>query len=350
MCRDGDTSRDLTHPGVKRIGLIAAAAIAILGAATTFPTAAKAQAGGKRIVIGYSTYTVANPAFAGIILGVKSEAKKYGYKFIMANSNNSPSQQISDVESLMSEGANYVVITPYDGTAVAPAVAAAKAHGVPVIALADHIVTPVTATYSMDHAEGGKLAGEEVVKFLTKRYGTPKGNVVDLEGIAGTVAAALREKGFADVLAAYPDIKIVARADGGFNTDQANQVMTTILQGHSKIDAVYGANDAETFGAVAAIKAAGRFVPVGQPGHIFSIGVDGSEPAIVGIRNGSQDATVSQEFIKMGSEMVDNIHAKETGSIPAIPSVVWPLMVINTANIASPEVKAYGIWADQVNQ
>ncbi|MCB8878364.1 sugar ABC transporter substrate-binding protein [Acidisoma silvae] len=350
MIHDGNRTHLQLRLTLKKSPFVAVSFLAILAMTSGNPTKVQAETTNKKVVIGYSTYTVANPAFAGIILGVKSEAKKYGYKFIMANSNNSPSQQISDVESLMSEGANYVVITPYDGTAVAPAVAAAKAHGVPVIALADHIVTPVTATYSMDHAEGGKLAAAEVVKFLTKKYGTPKGNVVDLEGIAGTVAAALREKGFADVLATYPDIKIVARADGGFNTDQANQVMTTILQGHSKIDAVYGANDAETFGAVAAIKAAGRFAPVGQPGHIFSIGVDGSEPAIVGIRNGSQDATVSQEFIKMGSEMVDNIHAKETGSIPAIPSVVWPLMVINTSNIASPEVKAYGIWADQVNQ
>ncbi|MCB8882558.1 sugar ABC transporter substrate-binding protein [Acidisoma cellulosilytica] len=330
--------------------MAAASVAAILCGMTSLSTHAQAQSSTKRLVIGYSTYTVANPAFAGIIMGMKTESKKFGYRFIMANSNNSPSQQISDVESLMSEGANYIVITPYDGTAVAPAVAAATAHHVPVIALADHIVTPVTATYSMDHAEGGKLAAEQVVTFLTKKYGAPKGNVVDLEGIAGTVAAALREKGFADTLAKYPDIKIVARADGGFNTDQANQVMTAILQAHAKIDAVYGANDAETFGAIAAIKAAGRFAPVGQPGHIYAIGVDGSEPAIVGIRNGSQDATVSQEFIKMGIEMTDNIHAKEAGTISTIPSVVWPLMVIDTANIDSPEVKAYGIWADQVKQ
>src|SRR3984885_14168095 len=40
---------------------------------------------GEPITIGYSTYTVSNPAFAGIIQGMKDEAEKFGYKFIVAN-------------------------------------------------------------------------------------------------------------------------------------------------------------------------------------------------------------------------------------------------------------------------
>jgi ABC-type sugar transport system substrate-binding protein len=58
-------------------------------------TQALAADSGKPITIGYSTYTVANPAFAGIIQGMKSEAEKFGYKFLIANSNNSATQQIA---------------------------------------------------------------------------------------------------------------------------------------------------------------------------------------------------------------------------------------------------------------
>jgi ABC-type sugar transport system substrate-binding protein len=105
---------------------------------------------------------------------MKDEAEKFGYKFIVANSNNSAAQQIADVDSLITQGANYIIITPADGAAIGPAVANAMGQGIPVIAGVDHIVAPVTATYSMDHTEGGKLAGEEIVKYLTKKYGTPK--------------------------------------------------------------------------------------------------------------------------------------------------------------------------------
>jgi len=332
------------HSRRKTLTLSASVALLALGLFGAGPAAAA----GNQLTIGYSTYTVENPAFAGIIQGMKEEAEKFGYKFLIANSNNSATQQIADVESLISQGANYVIITPVDGAAVTPAVEHANAAKVPVIAIADSVVAPVTATYSMDHTEGGKLAGEEVVKYLTKKYGAPKGNVVNIQGIAGIVATAQRDKGFVDVLAKYPDIKIVASADGGFNTDKANEVMTAILAAQPDIDVVYGANDAETYGAITAMKAAGRFQPVGSPDHIYAIGIDGSAPGINGIRDGSQDATVSQQFIKMGVLMMDNIHAKETGAAKDIPSVVWPLMVITADNIKSDAVKEYGIWADDV--
>jgi len=341
--RRGNEMRRWSRSG--RAGTTVVTAILAVGLAATQALGAES---GKPITIGYSTYTVSNPAFAGIIQGMKEEAEKFGYKFIVANSNNSAAQQIADVDSLITQGANYIIITPADGAAIGPAVANANSQGIPVIAGVDHIVAPVTATYSMDHTEGGKLAGEEIVKYLTKKYGTPKGNVVDLEGIAGIVAAAQREKGFADVIAKYPDIKVVARADGGFNTDGANAVMTNILPAQPNIDAVYGANDAETYGAITAIKAADRFQPVGKPGHIYAIGVDGSAPGINGIRDGSQDATVSQQFIKMSKMMIDDIHAKETGQAKNIPGIVWPLKVINADNIKSDDVKQYGIWADDV--
>jgi ribose transport system substrate-binding protein len=350
-------SRSSARPAPwRRLGLTTAVAVIGIGTlagcsatgASVGGSGSSSKADDKNVVIGYSTYTVANPAFAGIIQGQEGEAKKFGYKFITANSNGDANQQIADVQNLITQGATYIVITPADGTAIAPAVKAADEAGIPVIAIADGIASPVTATFSMDHTEGGQLAGEAVVAALTKKYGKPQGNVVDLQGIAGTLAAAQRDKGFVDVLAKYPDITIVAKQDGGFDTDKSNAAMATILQAQPKIDAVYGANDAQTYGATAAIKAAGRFKPVGDPGHIYTIGIDGAKPAIDGIRDKSQDATVSQNFVKMGIQMVDAIHDKVSGKISKIESVKWPLIVIDTDNIDSEAVKNYGIWADEV--
>ena len=73
----------------------ATAAVAAILAVGFAATQALAADSGKPITIGYSTYTVANPAFAGIIQGMKSEAEKFGYKFLIANSNNSANQQIA---------------------------------------------------------------------------------------------------------------------------------------------------------------------------------------------------------------------------------------------------------------
>src|ERR1700729_3206497 len=101
-----------------RLGNTAAVtAILAVGLAATQALGADS---GKPITIGYSTYTVSNPAFAGIIQGMKEEAEKFGYKFIVANSNNSAAQQIADVDSLITQGANYIIITPVDGPPATP--------------------------------------------------------------------------------------------------------------------------------------------------------------------------------------------------------------------------------------
>jgi ABC-type sugar transport system substrate-binding protein len=68
----------------------ATAAVTAILAVGFAATQALAADSGKPITIGYS-----NPAFAGIIQGMKSEAEKFGYKFLIANSNNSANQQIA---------------------------------------------------------------------------------------------------------------------------------------------------------------------------------------------------------------------------------------------------------------
>jgi ABC-type sugar transport system substrate-binding protein len=84
-----------------RGGLASTAAVTAILAVGFTATQALGADSGKPITIGYSTYTVANPAFAGIIQGMKAEAEKFGYKFLIANSNNSATQQIADVDSLI---------------------------------------------------------------------------------------------------------------------------------------------------------------------------------------------------------------------------------------------------------
>ncbi|CAN5367330.1 substrate-binding domain-containing protein [soil metagenome] len=323
----------------------AIAAVASLGLA-----GCSAGGGGSddEVIVGYSTYTVSNPAFAGIIKGLQDGADAHGYKLVITDSNLDPNQQVTDVQNLVTQGADYIVITPADAAAIEPGVKAAENAGIPVFAIADTINTEVTATFSMSHEEGGLLAAQEVVEFLTEKYGAPEGKVVNIQGLAGTAAAVGRNDGFVNELANYPDIEIVASQDGGWDTAPANAAMSTILQAQPEIDAVYAANDAEAIGVTAALKDAGRYFPVGDPNHVYLIGVDGAKPAIEDIRAGVQDATVSQNFVKMGTQLVDAIADWRDGTTDKVEDVQWPLLVIRGDNIDSAEVAEYGIWADEV--
>jgi ABC-type sugar transport system substrate-binding protein len=308
------------------------------------PAQAAPAANGK-ITVGYSGYTVSNPFFAGLVKGLENGAKAHGYELITTNANGDPNQQISDVENLLNRGVNYLAINPADGKAIAGAVEEAKKRGIPVFALADTIDAPVDVTLSQDHVKAGSLAVDQIVKAMEKKNGSAAGNVVDIMGMAGSPAANGREKGFKEAVAKNPGLKVIATQDGGWDTSKANAIMTDILQANPDIDAVFCANDAEAVGVSAAIQAAGRFKPIGDKDHIYVIGIDGPKPAIEDIRKGVQDASISQQPVKMSEKMIDLI-ADMAADKTVEKNVEWPSQLITKDNINSPEVKSYGVWAD----
>ncbi|KMY85133.1 Ribose ABC transport system, periplasmic ribose-binding protein RbsB [Candidatus Paraburkholderia calva] len=167
--------------------------------------------------------------------------------------------------------------------------------------------------------------------------------------VVGTTAATDREKGFSNEIAKYPDIKVVARQEGGFDQEKSLNTMTNILQKYLQIDAVFGANDDNTVGAEKAIDNAGRYKPLGDKDHIMIIGADGTAQALSAIRSGKQDATISQNPIRMAAkslQFIADYNAKK--DVPA--NYAWPTMLIDKSNIDSDAVKQYGLWSEEVKQ
>ena len=329
--------------------ILAAVALGMAGLTACAQDAAQpgqaAAADDGTVTVGYSGYTVSNPFFAGLVKGLENGAATHGFELITTNANGDPNQQISDVQNLLNRGVDYLAINPADGKAIAGAVEEAKKRGIPVFALADTIDAPVDVTLSQDHVKAGSLAVDEIVKFLETKNGSASGNVVDIMGMAGSPAANGREKGFKEAVAKHPGIKVIATQDGGWDTAKANAIMTDILQANPEIDAVFCANDAEAVGVSAAIQAAGRMKPIGDKDHIYVIGIDGPKPAIEDIRKGVQDASISQQPIKMSEKMMDLVADMVAGKTVE-KSVEWPSQLITKENINTPEVQEYGVWAD----
>ncbi|KDA04725.1 ATPase [Microbacterium sp. CH12i] len=323
--------------------------------AITATGCASAEQGGSagvaddEIVVGYSGYTLTNPYFAGLIRGLEEGADEYGFRLLQTNSNGDNNTQTSDIQNLVSQGADYIVVSPADASAIVPAVEAAAEAGVTVVGISDTIDSDaVTFTVAMDHVTIGEQSAQGIVDFLTEKYGEPEGEVVEMQGIAGSAAGSDRTEGFDNIISQYPGIKVVTRADGGFDTDKTFQQMSTILQAHPDIDAVMNANDSEAQGSTKAIEAAGLFKPVGDPDHIFVTGNDAPAPAIADIRANRQDMTVASNPIELAKLVMKNIADIEKGE-KITGFVEWPGQIITPANIDSDEVKEYGVWADEVD-
>ena len=328
-----------------KIALVATTAIALAISLAGCSTAAPAE---ESIKVGYSGYTLTNPYFTGLVKGLEEGAKTQGFTLVQTNSNGDPQVQASDIANLVSQGCKYIIISPAQSDALIPAITAAVKAGAIPIAVSDTIPSDlIKFTVAMNHVTIGEQSAQGIVDFLTAKNGSAKGTVIEMQGIAGSPAGADRTTGFNNIISKYPDINVVATADGGFDTDKTFTAMSTLLQAHPGVEAIMNANDSEALGTTKALQAAKLFYPVGDPKHVFVTGNDAPAPAIASIRANEQDMTVSSNPIGMGKLVMANI-AKLIAGGDVSGFVEWAGLVITPSNINSAEVKSYGIWADEV--
>jgi ribose transport system substrate-binding protein len=347
--KSSDTSSGSAASGASDAAAASAPLAAASDAAAGNAGASNAGAGGK-VKIGFSVSTLNNAFFVGLKTGVEKGSKEQGFDLVQTNANGDAQQQVNDALNLLSQGITALVLNPIDSKAIIPAVEKANAMNVPVFTLdRGSDGGKVTSFVASDNVALGQTGAKWIADQLTKRYGSAKGNVVDLIGLVGTTAATDREKGFSDEIAKYPDIKVVARQEGAFDQEKSLNVMTNILQKFPVVDAVFGANDDNTVGAEKAIDNAGRYKPLGDKAHIMVIGADGTAQALSAIRAGKQDATISQNPIEMAAKSLSFIKDyTEKKDVPA--NYAWPTLLIDKSNIDSDETKKYGLWSLQVTQ
>ena len=125
-------------------------------------------------------------------------------------------------------------------------------------------------------------------KFVVEKTGG-KGNIVELQGTAGADPAIERQKGFAEVIAQHPELKIIKSQIADFTPAKGKEVMEALLKSESgNINVVYAHNDDMALGAIQAIEEAGL-----KPGEdILVVSIDGVRGAFEAMLAGKLNASV----------------------------------------------------------
>ncbi|MEU6752899.1 ABC transporter substrate-binding protein [Spirillospora sp. NPDC046719] len=244
---------------------------------------------GKQVTIGFSAPAADHGWTAAIAKNAEAQAKKYkDVTFKPVQPTNDINQQISAVESLISEKVNVLVMLPNDGEQLNQVARKAMDAGIPVINL--DRVFPDKLSYRTwiggDNYGMGVSAGHYIGKKL-KAKGVSNPVIVEIQGIATLPLTQDRSKGFADALKSY-GYSVTAKQDAKFTVETGNQVASNLLQAHKKIDALWNHDDDQGVGVLAAIKQSGRK-------EFFMVGGAGSANAMREIKagNGVLEATVT---------------------------------------------------------
>ncbi len=191
--------------------------------------------------------------------------KKAGFNMIWEQANADESRQVAQVQDLLKRRPAVLVVEPAEQQAATPIEQLATAAHVPLIVVDRSIgVSPPKGEYrqliSIDWTQMGVDYGKVAVAYLTKKYGKPAGNIVEIAGVIGSSPELGLDAGFHQVIQKYPGIKIIANQDGQNARAPGLSIMEDYLTRYpaGKIQLVWAQNDEMGLGALKAINAAGR--------------------------------------------------------------------------------------------
>jgi ribose transport system substrate-binding protein len=274
-------------------------------AAATLATAGQALA--KDLTIGLAVANLQADFFNQIKQSVEAEGKAKGIKIITVDAQGNSSTQVSQIEDLITRQVDALIYIPAGATAAGVPVRAAKAAGIPVIAVDRNAPDAPGDTFIASDSVAGAQALAEYVGKVTQG----KGRVAILQGQIGTTPENDRAKGFEQGLAKFPGLKIVAQQPAEWAQDKGFAVAQDMLQRDPTINVFFGRADAMALGAAQAVK-------IGNLDHpVVIVGFDGDIAGLKAVASGALQATKTQRAQAMGRLAVSSaVDLKAGKSVP----------------------------------
>ncbi len=263
-------------------------------AAGSAAPAGTAAAGGGDCVVGVSWNNFQEERWGKFDEpAIKAAIEAGGGSYVSNDAKSSAETQASNVENLISQGANVVVILAQDGTAIIPSVQAATAASVPVIAYDRLIEDPGVLYLTFDNQKVGEMQAQAIFDLV------PKGNYVIIKGNSADANADFLRAGAEKVIGdavTSGDIKIVGETYTD-NWDPANaqtEMEQFLTAENNDIQAVISQNDGMAGGVIAALDAQGL------AGQVPVSGQDGDAAALNRVALGTQAVDVWKDARELG--------------------------------------------------
>lgn len=234
-----------------------------------------------------------------------------GYYLIFEDGQQKQENQVKAIRKFILQEVDYIVLDPIVETGWEAVLQEAKEAGIPVI-LSDRMVevedeSLYTCWVGSDFKEEGRKAGEWLEVYLQEKQernetddnqkdGDDAGRlesdksqedtvkIVTLLGTPESSAQLGRSEGFAEVMSQHENWVMLEEQSGEFTQAKAQEIMAQYLEEYEDIDVVISQNDNMAFGAIMAIKEAGK--TIGPDGDIIIISFDAVEDSFHAMEKG----------------------------------------------------------------
>lgn len=254
-------------------------------------------ASGKKL-IAIITPSHDNPFFKAEAETAAARAKELGYETSVNSHDDDAHKQDQLIDVAIANKAAAIVLDNAGADATVAAIRKAKAAGIPAFLIDREINANGIAVSQIvsNNYQGAGLGAQEFVRLMGE-----KGAFIELVGRESDTNAAIRTRGYHDVLDKYDGLKQTGRQSANWSQTEAYQKVETMIQANRNIKGVIAGNDTMALGAAAALKNAGLE-------KVIVVGFDGSPDAIASIKAGAIKATVLQPAATISRLAVDQAH------------------------------------------
>lgn len=213
-----------------------------------------------------------------------------GYMLLFEDGQQKQANQIMAIRTFIQQEVDYIVLAPVTETGWDTVLQEAEDAGIPVIVVDRKVdiqdESLFTCWVGSDFELEAKKAAEWLNRYVTDQGIAPEDiHIVNIQGTIGASAQIGRTKGLEDA-ARKNGWDLMVEVTGDFTQAKGKEVMASLLKKYDNINVVYCENDNEAFGAIEAIRAAGRSVGSDiSNGEIMVISFDGvNEQALQYVR------------------------------------------------------------------
>ena len=270
---------------------------------------------GELITVGYAQVGAESDWRTANTESFKSTfTEENGYKLIF---DDAQQKQIKAIRSFIQQEVDYIVVAPVVETGWETVLEEAKEAGIPVI-LSDRMMdvsddSLFEAWVGGNFVQEGETCGDWLAEYLEEQgRGDEEINMVTIQGTIGASAQVGRTEGMANKLEEHSNWKMLEMQSGEFTQAKGQEVMESFLKSYDDIDVVICENDNEAFGAIDAIKAAGK--SCGPDGDIIVVSFDSVKAAFESMIAGDLNATFECNPLHgpRVAEIIQKLEAGET--------------------------------------
>lgn len=299
------------------------------GSGSGSAASSSSAAGGKRIGVAMPTQSSQRWIQDGA--NMKQKLESLGYTVDLQYAEDDVQAQVSQIENMITNGANCLVVAAIDSSALVNVLAQAKANNIPVIAYDRLLMDTDSVSYyaTFDNKGVGTAIGQYVEKKLGLKEGKGPYNIEFFAGSPDDNNAHFLNDGVFEVLKPYLDKGQLVCVSGQTDFDKictlrwsqetAQKRMEDIISGYystgKKLDVVISPFDGISYGIAAALQGAGYQVGSNWP---VITGQDAELMATKNILSGKQTMTVFKDTRILADKCVSMVQAVLEGKQPEI--------------------------------